>query len=919
MKRFSFIIILLAISVLSAKAQNMNCLGLKNPTNFTFTGGDAQSIWYGAVGTKPNAASTCSSLGASLSTTVTAANLESYTPSSTSCTSVSSFDIHGNNDYQRRFVIKGTGTDAATGNHLSYLPPDQSFTSSVRLGNFCGGHEAEQLSYEFTVNTDNMLITLWFALSLQNGQHSASENPEFVITVEKKVGNNWVLAGGDTLCYVRPTPAGNGSDVTPFYVGSTGLHTGATYGCNVYLPWNKVIINLSRLQYQRVRIKLTAGDCSQSAHYACCYIAGECQGMRLFANGCAAGNTDQVAEIRAPKGAVQYTWYRSIDGLLSGPARNDLSNYVMIPDANDSILAVTIDHFVNFNNIHDTNTQSTFLCQMKTIMNLNTNVPIMSTIVTDVGNTKPRMGVDSILVCDGSIILRNTSYTPYSTKDSDLVDTSITKWYFYNSTVENPLFLLDSAVGGTVTYQYPNAGQYSVTMRTSAFDTSCWNSHNYRIRIMKAPEPAIRLERDNLCKGDTIVLYNNTTPVASYHEWTFHLPTGDTTVVTPNGSIRWSFDTTTTVTLRTHTSQYTMRDTNNDGVVDRVYCYAETDTVIHVGEYPKLTVLGDTIVCNGDLSDVYVVPDINGCSFDWYSVLGGTTPVQENNSHLITSITQDRRFYVKVTSPFGCISWDSVDLYLVKPTLNTSTDRICTGDTVTLWAGKAATYEWTATPYDPSFVGQEGNDTIRVWPTETTTYSVVGHGTNGCGATALTQKVTVYPYPIMHVGLTPEYVDSENPSVQFSDLSEYGVTSLWNFGNGNTSSVRTVVFTFSDLSKDSILISLTTGNALGCTSDTSFYIPVGIFAVWFPNAFTPKLETNKFFKPFTANDLEDYELYIYDRNGTLVFKTTDVEEGWDGTFNGKDCMQGVYVYISKYRRPGVDRVMSQKGTVTLLR
>ncbi|MBO4307393.1 MAG: gliding motility-associated C-terminal domain-containing protein [Bacteroidales bacterium] len=171
----------------------------------------------------------------------------------------------------------------------------------------------------------------------------------------------------------------------------------------------------------------------------------------------------------------------------------------------------------------------------------------------------------------------------------------------------------------------------------------------------------------------------------------------------------------------------------------------------------------------------------------------------------------------------------------------------------------------------------------------------------------------------MHVGLTPEYVDSENPSVQFSDLSEYGVTSLWNFGNGNTSSVRTVVFTFSDLSKDSILISLTTGNALGCTSDTSFYIPVGIFAVWFPNAFTPKLETNKFFKPFTANDLEDYELYIYDRNGTLVFKTTDVEEGWDGTFNGKDCMQGVYVYISKYRRPGVDRVMSQKGTVTLLR
>ena len=171
----------------------------------------------------------------------------------------------------------------------------------------------------------------------------------------------------------------------------------------------------------------------------------------------------------------------------------------------------------------------------------------------------------------------------------------------------------------------------------------------------------------------------------------------------------------------------------------------------------------------------------------------------------------------------------------------------------------------------------------------------------------------------MQVGLTPDYIDSENPSVQFADLSENGVTSLWNFGNGNTSTTRTVVFTFQDLSQDSILISLVTGNQLGCTSDTSFYVPVGIFAVWFPNAFTPKMETNNLFKPFTANQLEEYNLYIYDRAGNMVFHTEDVEEGWNGTYKGTECKEGAYVFISTYRRPGVERVFSQKGTVTIIR
>ncbi|MBQ7063236.1 MAG: gliding motility-associated C-terminal domain-containing protein, partial [Bacteroidales bacterium] len=76
---------------------------------------------------------------------------------------------------------------------------------------------------------------------------------------------------------------------------------------------------------------------------------------------------------------------------------------------------------------------------------------------------------------------------------------------------------------------------------------------------------------------------------------------------------------------------------------------------------------------------------------------------------------------------------------------------------------------------------------------------------------------------------------------------------------------------------------------------------------------------NNTFQAFTANDLTDYELYIYDRQGILVFSGFTPEMSWNGTYKGHDCPPGTYVYIAKYRRAGVDRLMSQKGTVTLLR
>ena len=117
---------------------------------------------------------------------------------------------------------------------------------------------------------------------------------------------------------------------------------------------------------------------------------------------------------------------------------------------------------------------------------------------------------------------------------------------------------------------------------------------------------------------------------------------------------------------------------------------------------------------------------------------------------------------------------------------------------------------------------------------------------------------------------------------------------------------------------DSLMLVLTIENSMCAATDT---VHVGVLRadILFPNVFTPSLESNSFFKAYTTA-VSDFELWIYDRRGDLVFHTTDIDEGWDGTSDGRPLPQATYVYKCHYR----DQItpngwQSKTGTVTLLR
>lgn len=88
--------------------------------------------------------------------------------------------------------------------------------------------------------------------------------------------------------------------------------------------------------------------------------------------------------------------------------------------------------------------------------------------------------------------------------------------------------------------------------------------------------------------------------------------------------------------------------------------------------------------------------------------------------------------------------------------------------------------------------------------------------------------------------------------------------------------------------------------------------------VWVPNAFTPQQDNNKIFKPsLTFAESKGYCFQVYSRAGTLVFETTDINQGWDGTFKGEYVQQASYVYVIYCTfTDGTSYV--QKGTVIVL-
>jgi gliding motility-associated-like protein len=122
------------------------------------------------------------------------------------------------------------------------------------------------------------------------------------------------------------------------------------------------------------------------------------------------------------------------------------------------------------------------------------------------------------------------------------------------------------------------------------------------------------------------------------------------------------------------------------------------------------------------------------------------------------------------------------------------------------------------------------------------------------------------------------------------------------------------------LTKDMTYL-VTVKNNIGCADTDSIKIKVLSSEpdILVPTAFTPNNDKkNDILKPIPVGVTRLLFFRVFDRFGQMIYNTTNMGDGWNGQYMGRDQNSGTYVWaVQGLAYTG--KVITKKGTVTLLR
>lgn len=179
--------------------------------------------------------------------------------------------------------------------------------------------------------------------------------------------------------------------------------------------------------------------------------------------------------------------------------------------------------------------------------------------------------------------------------------------------------------------------------------------------------------------------------------------------------------------------------------------------------------------------------------------------------------------------------------------------------------------------------------------------------------------VTVNPTPKADFVATPTVVSIFDAEILFTDKSTPDVSSWeYDYGDGFGSNLANSYHTYRNYGD--FRVTQKVSNPFRCRD--SIWKDIKILPehrFWIPNTFTPNNDNlNDIFKPSIIG-VENYDFEIYDRWGELIFKTNDVDRGWNGKIDDKLCKQDVYVWRITFRNVVTKKSELHIGHVLLLR
>jgi gliding motility-associated-like protein len=206
-------------------------------------------------------------------------------------------------------------------------------------------------------------------------------------------------------------------------------------------------------------------------------------------------------------------------------------------------------------------------------------------------------------------------------------------------------------------------------------------------------------------------------------------------------------------------------------------------------------------------------------------------------------------------------------------------------------------------------------------------YDVTLETTNGLGCSSLvTYTDYIYVEAVPLAQFTPSQTQMSNlfTEVIFTNNSVDATDYLWSMGDGASGTSVNASHTFPSDEGGSYLVELIAMSPLGCSDTAWVTVNVSEEVIYYvPNTFTPDGDTyNEYFKPiFTSGyDPYDFDLFIFNRWGEIVWESHDSSIGWDGTYgaSGKLVQNGTYTWRIEFKTTETDERILVTGHVNVL-
>ena len=222
---------------------------------------------------------------------------------------------------------------------------------------------------------------------------------------------------------------------------------------------------------------------------------------------------------------------------------------------------------------------------------------------------------------------------------------------------------------------------------------------------------------------------------------------------------------------------------------------------------------------------------------------------------------------------------------------------------------------WTWTVNNQNYFGQSPNILLNQSGSFDVSLEVVTE--MGCKKTLqIDDYLVVNEIPNVSFTIYPEVISNCDKTILILDATTNFDSISWNLGDGTIVNEDTLTdYTFQEINPYQVSLEVFDQN--GCSNSYSTVLkPLESIPFFAPTAFTPNSDTqNDVFRPIIGCS-NNYKLSIINRWGETIFQSTDPNVGWDGTYKGKVCPTGAYIWRASYN--GIKIRQVKMGEVHLM-